>query len=105
MPQMDGYEAARLIRSKPGGERLLLVAVSGWGQEEDKQRNHEAGTKKRPTEVDRSAVERGRSLGTRRQRRLVHVVIAAVSGFLSAGFLGHQGIAGQQQHRDTGGVG
>ena len=43
MPGMDGYEFARHIRARPGGERIKLVAISGWGQEEDYARSREAG--------------------------------------------------------------
>ena len=39
---MDGFEAARQIREALG-DRVLLVAVSGWGQEEDKRRAETAG--------------------------------------------------------------
>jgi CheY-like chemotaxis protein len=42
MPRMDGYQAAREIRQAMGG-RVLLVAVTGWGQEEDQRRSREAG--------------------------------------------------------------
>jgi signal transduction histidine kinase len=42
MPRMDGYEAARRIRELLGG-RVLLVALTGWGQDEDKRRSREAG--------------------------------------------------------------
>jgi signal transduction histidine kinase/ActR/RegA family two-component response regulator len=38
MPVMDGYEVARRIRSTPGGERFHLVALTGWGQADDKER-------------------------------------------------------------------
>jgi CheY-like chemotaxis protein/anti-sigma regulatory factor (Ser/Thr protein kinase) len=38
MPGMDGYEVARRIRSTPGGDRFHLVALTGWGQADDKQR-------------------------------------------------------------------
>ena len=42
MPRMDGYEAARRIR-RMLGPRIMLVALTGWGQEEDKARAREAG--------------------------------------------------------------
>jgi len=43
MPGMDGLEAARRIRALPNGDTLLLVAVTGWGQERDRQLTSEAG--------------------------------------------------------------
>jgi PAS domain S-box-containing protein len=43
MPQMDGYEVARRIRSSMGGKRVLLVALTGWGQEKDRAASREAG--------------------------------------------------------------
>ncbi|MBL8265021.1 response regulator [Steroidobacter sp.] len=43
MPVLDGYEVARRIRSEPWGAELFLVAVSGWGQSEDRQRATDAG--------------------------------------------------------------
>lgn len=43
MPEMSGFELARLIRKEPWGENLTLVAVSGWGQEEARRRSKEAG--------------------------------------------------------------
>jgi PAS domain S-box-containing protein len=43
MPRMDGFQAARRIRELPGGETVTMVALSGWGQEKDKRRSHEAG--------------------------------------------------------------
>jgi PAS domain S-box-containing protein len=42
MPRMDGYEAARHIRTALGS-RVLLVALTGWGQEEDQRRAYSAG--------------------------------------------------------------
>ena len=41
MPKLDGYEAARRIRDMPWARELPLIAVTGWGQEED--RRHSAG--------------------------------------------------------------
>ena len=43
LPGLDGYEVARRIRSQPWGRGMLLLAVSGWGQSEDKRRSAEAG--------------------------------------------------------------
>jgi two-component system CheB/CheR fusion protein len=43
MPGMDGYELARRLRQEPHLEKVLLVAVSGYGQEEDRRRSEEAG--------------------------------------------------------------
>lgn len=43
MPGMSGYEACRLMRAEPRGGALKIVAVSGWGQEQDKQRSVDAG--------------------------------------------------------------
>ncbi|HKO22036.1 MAG TPA: PAS domain S-box protein [Candidatus Eisenbacteria bacterium] len=42
MPRLNGYDAAREIR-KVLGDEVTLVAVTGWGQEEDKRRAREAG--------------------------------------------------------------
>jgi CheY-like chemotaxis protein/two-component sensor histidine kinase len=42
MPQLNGYEAARRIRQR-WGKRMVLVALTGWGQEEDKHRASEVG--------------------------------------------------------------
>jgi CheY-like chemotaxis protein len=43
MPGMDGYEVARQIRSRFPDRRTALVALTGWGQEEDRRRAREAG--------------------------------------------------------------
>ena len=43
LPRLDGYEAARRIREQRRGEGLKLVALTGWGQEEDRRRSEEAG--------------------------------------------------------------
>jgi CheY-like chemotaxis protein len=43
MPQMDGYEVARRIRSTTSLDGVLLVALTGWGQEDDRRRSAEAG--------------------------------------------------------------
>ena len=43
MPKLNGYEAARRIRAQPWGEHVVLVAVTGWGQDEDRLKAREAG--------------------------------------------------------------
>ena len=43
MPKMNGYEAARAIRQQPGGDRVRLVAVTGWGQDDDRLKSAAAG--------------------------------------------------------------
>jgi CheY-like chemotaxis protein len=43
MPKMNGYEAARKIRSESWGRRVVLIALTGWGQERDRQLSREAG--------------------------------------------------------------
>jgi CheY-like chemotaxis protein len=43
LPKLDGYEACRRIRQQPGGADMVLVAVTGWSQGEDRIRSTEAG--------------------------------------------------------------
>jgi PAS domain S-box-containing protein len=43
MPVMNGYDVARELRQRPGLKNLVLVAMTGWGQEEDRRRSQEAG--------------------------------------------------------------
>jgi CheY-like chemotaxis protein len=43
MPGLSGYEVARQVRERGGGEPILLIALTGWGQEEDRRRTREAG--------------------------------------------------------------
>ena len=43
MPHMSGYDVARCVRERPWGNHVLLVALTGWGQEQDRRRSHEAG--------------------------------------------------------------
>jgi CheY-like chemotaxis protein len=43
MPEMDGYQTARLIREQPWGSAVYLVALTGYSQAEDKERALEAG--------------------------------------------------------------
>jgi signal transduction histidine kinase/DNA-binding response OmpR family regulator len=43
LPGMDGYEVARRLRATPAARTTLLVAVTGYGQKEDRDRSHQAG--------------------------------------------------------------
>jgi len=43
MPKLNGYETCRLIREQPWGKGVVLIAVTGWGQDDDRLRSHEAG--------------------------------------------------------------
>src|SRR5262249_2551659 len=43
MPGMDGYELARRMRAESWGKRALLVALTGWGQDQHRRRSQEAG--------------------------------------------------------------
>jgi two-component system, sensor histidine kinase len=43
MSGMDGYETAQRIRMLPEGKKLVLTALSGWGQKDDRRRAIEAG--------------------------------------------------------------
>ncbi|HXJ23105.1 MAG TPA: ATP-binding protein [Polyangia bacterium] len=43
MPKLSGHELARRVRSEPWGRKVLLIAVSGWGQDESKQDSVAAG--------------------------------------------------------------
>jgi CheY-like chemotaxis protein len=43
MPGMDGYEVARQIRQQPEFQGVVLIALTGWGQEDDRRRAREAG--------------------------------------------------------------
>jgi CheY-like chemotaxis protein len=40
---MDGYEVGRTIRQDPRFDDVLIVALTGYGQEEDRRRSREAG--------------------------------------------------------------
>ncbi|MFP3624652.1 response regulator, partial [Burkholderia sp. SIMBA_051] len=36
MPDIDGYEVARRVRAGPAGQDIALIAMTGWGQDEDR---------------------------------------------------------------------
>jgi PAS domain S-box-containing protein len=43
LPKLNGYEVARRIREQNGGSDMVLIALTGWGQEEDRRRSRAAG--------------------------------------------------------------
>ena len=43
LPTIDGYEAARQIRDQPWGADMALVALTGWSQDEHRQKSKAAG--------------------------------------------------------------
>ena len=43
MPGIDGYEACRRMRAQPWGLTMAVIAVTGWGQEEDRRKTVLAG--------------------------------------------------------------
>lgn len=43
MPKLDGIETARRLRALPGAAALRLVALTGWGQDKDREHTREAG--------------------------------------------------------------
>ncbi|WP_128546259.1 PAS domain S-box protein [Larkinella soli] len=43
MPDLDGYETCRLIRQQSWGRAMIIIALTGYGQDEDRQRTQEAG--------------------------------------------------------------
>jgi CheY-like chemotaxis protein len=43
LPELDGLEVARLVRKNPRNEKLLLIALTGYGQREDREAANRAG--------------------------------------------------------------
>jgi CheY-like chemotaxis protein len=43
MPGMDGYEVARELRRDPRWQALRIIALTGWGQEADRQKTSASG--------------------------------------------------------------
>lgn len=43
LPGIDGYEVARRVRQSDHGKALILIALTGWGQDQDKQRTSNSG--------------------------------------------------------------
>jgi PAS domain S-box-containing protein len=59
MPRLNGHETAKRIREQPWGKSVMLVALTGWGQEEDRRKSDEAGFDSHMVKpVEPAAVER-----------------------------------------------
>jgi signal transduction histidine kinase/transcriptional regulator with GAF, ATPase, and Fis domain/ActR/RegA family two-component response regulator len=43
LPKINGYDVARKVREQSWGKKALLVALTGWGQDEDREKSREAG--------------------------------------------------------------
>jgi CheY-like chemotaxis protein len=43
LPKLNGYEVCRRIRQEPWGKDILMVALTGWGQNDDRRKSREAG--------------------------------------------------------------
>jgi signal transduction histidine kinase/ActR/RegA family two-component response regulator len=82
LPDVNGYELARTIRAAPWAEGMVLIAVTGWGQDEDRRRALEAGfdhhlTKPIAAETLESLLQ---SLGADRNEYLVSVTAGTPAG-------------------------
>ena len=59
LPKLNGYEVAQRIRGTAWGESMYLIAVTGWGQDEDRQRSTEVGLNQHMVKpVEPSALEK-----------------------------------------------
>jgi len=43
LPKLNGYDACQRIREQPWGRDMVVIALTGWGQDEDRRRSSEAG--------------------------------------------------------------
>jgi DNA-binding response OmpR family regulator len=68
-PDINGYDVARRMRSEGWGAAAFLLAITGWGQRNDKERAKEAGVDQhltKPVDVDQIAQSLGSFLRHRR---------------------------------------
>jgi len=43
LPDLNGFDTARRVREQPWGKNIVLVALTGWGQQEDRLKSKDAG--------------------------------------------------------------
>ena len=43
LPKLDGHEVCRRVREQPWGKDIVVIALTGWGQEDDRRQSEEAG--------------------------------------------------------------
>jgi CheY-like chemotaxis protein len=43
LPKLDGHEVCRRVREQPWGKDIVIIALTGWGQEDDRRKSLEAG--------------------------------------------------------------
>ena len=76
MPKMDGYETARQLRAGPRGEKLILIALTGWGQPEHVEKSRLAGFDEhltKPVEIETLLLR----LSSLKARAVPHRAVAA----------------------------
>ena len=69
LPRLSGYDVARRIRQLPDGKSTILIAITGWGQEEDRRQSQQSGFDMhlvKPVDPDRAARSCSRSSKPRR---------------------------------------
>src|SRR4030095_4919503 len=82
LPGVDGYEVARRLRATDEGKRMLLVALTGYGQPEDRRRARAAGadphpTKRVPPAPPQAAPARAARGGAHRRLREARLAVAS----------------------------
>ena len=72
LPKLDGYEVCRAIRAQQREPPMVIIALSGWGQDEDRRKSHEAGFDAHllkpvePVELEQRLAEIGLAVAARR---------------------------------------
>ena len=65
MPGLNGFEVCRRIREQPWGRGIVIVALTGWGQDDDRRQSQRGGLRSPPRQAGRAR----RPRGTARERR------------------------------------